>query len=131
MMQRPSWVRAAGKRPLTVDGKPASSTNRSTWGAFTAVQRGAGSGFGIMLGDGLGCYDLDHVTDAEARRFIAGIAEPVVYAERSMSGEGVHVFIEAPEAAGWKRMIDNISVERYARARFIRVTGDTFATNTR
>lgn len=84
-----------------------------------------------MLGDGLGCYDLDHVTDAEARRFIAGIAEPVVYAERSMSGEGVHVFIEAPEAAGWKRMIDNISVERYARARFIRVTGDTFATNTR
>lgn len=77
-----------------------------------------------MLGGGLGCYDLDHVTDAEVRDFLATVPEPVLYVERSMSGDGVHVFIEAPEGPGWRRVIDGISVERYTRQRFIRVTGD-------
>ncbi len=75
-----------------------------------------------MLGDGLGCYDLDHVTDEQAHRFMAEIAEPVIFAERSVSGNGVHVFIEAPEAPGWKRVVDGVSVERYTKARFIRTT---------
>lgn len=75
---------------------------------------------GVMLGDGLGCYDLDHVSDADLRDFVAGIAEPIVFVERSMSGNGFHVFIEAPEERGWKRG----NVERYTRQRFIRVTGD-------
>lgn len=117
------WVRADGKRPVQVDGSPASSTDPSTWASFAEVKS---KPHGIMLGDGLGAYDLDHVTDAEARGFIATITEPVVYAERSMSGNGVHVFIEAPEAAGWKRTVNGVSVERYTRARFIRVTGNRF-----
>ena len=75
-----------------------------------------------MLGDGLGCYDLDDVTDAEARRFAATVPEPIIYAERSMSGRGAHLFIKAPESPGWRRTIDGISVERYTRARFIRTT---------
>jgi len=79
-----------------------------------------------MLGSGLGCYDLDHVSDAEARAFIATIPEPVIYAERSMSGDGVHVFIAADEARGWKRKIDGIHVERYARERFIATTLNRF-----
>lgn len=119
------WVCADGKRPVQVDGSPASSTDPSTWATFTEVKS---KPHGIMLGDGLGCYDLDHVTDAEARSFIATITEPIVYVERSKSGEGIHVFIEAPEAPGWKRTIDGISVERYTRARFIRVTGSRFTT---
>jgi primase-polymerase (primpol)-like protein len=131
MTERRTWTRAAGKRPLTPAGRSASSTNRSTWASFADVQRGPGSGFGIMLGDGLGVYDLDHVTDDEAQEFIDTISEPVVYAERSRSGDGVHVFIEAPEARGWKRTINGISVERYTRSRFVRTTGDTFAINTR
>ena len=72
-----------------------------------------------MLGSGLGCYDLDHITDADAAEFIASIPEPVLFAERSVSGHGVHVFIEAPEGPGSRRG----GVERYTRARFIRVTG--------
>lgn len=117
------WVRADGKRPVRVDGSPASSTDSSTWATFAEVKS---KPHGIMLGDGLGAYDLDSVTDAEARAFIATVAEPIVYVERSMSGTGVHVFIEAPEVAGWKRIVDGISVERYTRARFIRMTGDRF-----
>lgn len=109
--------------PVTPTGSSASTTDPSTWSAYRDVRDGP---HGIMLGDGLGCYDLDHVTDDEARAFIASIPEPVVYAERSMSGDGVHVFIVAPESKGWRRVIDGVHVERYSRARFIRVTGDTF-----
>lgn len=75
-----------------------------------------------MLGDGLGCYDLDHVTDGAARQIIADIPERVIFLERSMSGAGVHVFVEAPEGPGRRRD----GVERYTRARFIRVTGVSF-----
>jgi len=118
-----AWARADGKRPIRVDGRPASSTDRSSWASFAEVKRAkAGDGFGVMLGDGLGCYDVDHVSDAAARDFIASIPEPIVYVERSMSGDGVHVFVEADEGPGTR----GSGVERYTRARFIRVTGDRF-----
>lgn len=77
-----------------------------------------------MLGGGLGCYDLDHVTTAQARAFLATIPERVLLVERSVSGTGVHVFVEADECAGWRRMVEGIHVERYTQARFIRVTLD-------
>lgn len=73
-----------------------------------------------MLGGGLGCYDLDDVADEVARDFLATVPEPVLFVERSMSGRGVHIFIEAPEAKGWRRG----NIERYTRARFIRTTGE-------
>lgn len=121
------WVRAEGKRPVMVDGRPASSTDPRTWSSFAEVRGSAvGDGMGVMLGGGLGCYDLDHVSDAQARAFIATVSERVVYAERSMSGSGVHVFVVATEARGWKRRVDGLSVERYSRERFIRVTGSRF-----
>src|SRR5690625_1093392 len=125
VMQGRRWVRAAGKRPVTVDGHAASVTDPGTWSTYRqVVMSRAGDGYGVMLGGGLGCYDLDGVTDDEARRFVATVSEPVVMVERSLSGRGVHVFVEAPEAPGWRRMVDGLSVERYARDRFIRVTGD-------
>lgn len=124
MTDRAAWVRAAGKRPLTTDGRAASSTNRRTWSSFHAVQRSrAGDGFGVMVGDGVGVYDLDHVTDAEARAIAATIPEPILFAERSVSGAGVHIFVEAAEGPGTRRG----RVERYTRARFIRMTGRAFA----
>lgn len=123
MTARRAWVRADGKRPIRLDGSPASSTYSDSWSTYADVRRSAvGDGFGIMLGGGLGCYDLDHVSDAEARDFIAGISEPILFCERSVSGDGVHAFVLAPESKGWKRG----QVERYTRARFIRVTGDWF-----
>lgn len=76
-----------------------------------------------MLGAGIGCFDLDHCSDDEARVFAASITEPIIFAERSQSGNGVHIFIEAPEGPGWKRTIGGLSVERYTADRFIRMTG--------
>lgn len=73
-----------------------------------------------MLGGGIGCYDLDHVSDADARDFLSTVSEPVLFVERSMSGEGVHIFVEADESKGWRRG----NVERYTRERFIRMTGN-------
>lgn len=122
MTDRRAWVRADGKRPIQVDGFPASSTDPDTWAGFAQVQRGAGDGFGIMLGGGLGCYDFDDKSDEFVRDYVSGIPEPVVFAERSMSGRGVHVFVLADEGRGWKRD----GVERYSRARFIRTTGVPF-----
>lgn len=53
MKARATWCRADGKRPITRDGAPASSTNPATWDSFGNVRAGSGDGFGIMLGDGL------------------------------------------------------------------------------
>lgn len=119
------WVRAAGKRPIRIDGSPASSTDPTTWATRDEVRAStAGDGLGVMLGGGLGCYDLDHCTIEAAKAFAATIPEPILCAERSMSGDGLHIFVRAPEARGWKRVIDGLSVERYTRERFIRVTGE-------
>lgn len=123
MTSRRAWVRADGKRPIMPDGSPASSTNPATWSTFRAVQSGAGDGFGIMLGGGLGCWDFDHCDDAEARALIRGhVWQPVVYVERSQSGRGVHVFVAADEGPGRRRP----GVEFYSRSRFIRTTGKFF-----
>lgn len=128
LTDRAQWVRAAGKRPIQVDGSPASSTNPATWSAYKEVMKStAGDGFGIMLGSGLGCYDLDHclnggVLEPWAQEALEAIEEPVVFTEVSVSGHGLHVFVEVPEGPGSRRG----NVERYTRARFIRVTGKKF-----
>src|SRR5699024_2325021 len=127
MAERLTWVRCAGKRPLMVDGKSASTTDPGTWASFSDVQSGAGDGFGVMLGNGLGCYDLDHVTDESAARFIGSVPEPVLFCERSVSGEGVHVFVLMPESrCSVLRRADGSRVERYSFGRFIRTTGIEF-----
>lgn len=121
------WVRAVGKRPVMPDGSPASSTNPATWSSFKSVQSGAGDGFGLMLGGGLGCYDLDHVIEDEVvepwvRGFIETIPERVLFMETSMSGTGIHIFIEAEEARGSRRG----QIEKYSKSRFIRMTFKEF-----
>lgn len=121
------WVRADGKRPIMPCGSSASSTDPATWSRFSDVQAGAGDGFGVMLGGGLGCYDIDHcivdgMLEGWALQVLDGIPEPVVFTEVSMSGTGLHVFVRAGESPGTRRG----NVERYTRARFIRVTGNRF-----
>ena len=126
--QQKRWVRASGKRPVMVDGSAASSTNPDTWASFAEVQSGAGDGFGVVLdGSGLGCFDFDNCFDGgvlkpAVRDFIAGIAYPIVYAERSVSGNGLHVFVEAEKQRGFRRD----GVEFYSWGRFIRTTLSTF-----
>ena len=126
--QQKRWVRASGKRPVMVDGSAASSTNPATWASFSEVQSGAGDGFGVVLdGSGLGCYDFDNCFDGgvlkpAVRDFIAGITYPIVYVERSVSGNGLHVFVEAEKQRGFRRD----GVEFYSWGRFIRTTLDPF-----
>ena len=125
------WTRADGKRPVMPSGAPASSTDPSTWSSFSEVQQGAGDGFGFMLGGGIGCIDLDDCLSPGgelapwARAEIARWQGRVLFMERSMSGSGVHVFVEADERPG---QVVGVSgggrVERYFYGRFIRTTGD-------
>ena len=119
------WVRADGKRPVMVDGSPASSTDPSTWASWAEVQSGQGDGFGVMLGDGLGCWDLDDCLDGDRlapwAAEILDEADPL-HVERSVSGRGLHIFVDAVEGPGSRRG----NVEFYSRGRFIRVTGDTY-----
>ena len=133
MLDAPRWVRAAGKRPIMPSGAPASSTDPSTWSPYSAVQDGAGDGMGFMLGDGVGCIDLDGCLDAAgqplewARREIEDWGTDVLFMERSVSGRGVHVFVRADERPG---QVVGVSgggrVERYFYGRFILTTGDRF-----
>lgn len=125
MTDAPRWVRADGKRPVMPSGAPASSTNRSTWFSFSEVQRGSGDGFGVMLGDGLGCYDLDNaledgVLKPWASDVVAAISEPIIHVERSVSGRGLHVFVELAEQKGTRRAVGDGAVEKYSYGRFIR-----------
>lgn len=120
------WVRAAGKRPIRIDGTPASSTNPATWSTYSKVMKSkAGDGFGFMLGGGIGCYDLDNaledgVLKPWACETVASINEPVLYIEESQSGMGLHVFVATGKAPGRRISVGDGSVEKYSYGRFIR-----------
>lgn len=130
MTERARWIRRTStKRPITVAGQPASSTDPATWSTFAeAKASSAGVGLGFVLGDGIGCIDLDHCFGGGAladwaAEYIRSVSEPVVFAEVSQSGEGVHLFIEAPEAPG-RKIRDGRNIERYTAGRYIAVTGN-------
>ncbi|GAA4756159.1 hypothetical protein GCM10023217_30040 [Gordonia alkaliphila] len=115
------WTARDGKRPIMVDGSPASSTNPDTWTDYRAV---AQRPHGVMLGDGLACWDLDDVLDgdvlAPAAVELLDSVEPL-WVERSMSGRGLHVFVRG---GGPSKQTRHISY--YSHSRFIAVTGDAF-----
>lgn len=77
-----------------------------------------------MLGDGLACFDLDGVIDAdgcvhpEAQQVLDRVGDSALWVERSLSGRGLHVFVEsaAPSFQGPR-------VSFYSGGRFIAVTG--------
>lgn len=120
------WTRCDGKRPIMPDGRAASSTDPATWATFADVQRGAGDGFGFMLGGGFGCVDLDHCLDSGGG--VSEFAGMVLarldgcFTEVSVSGTGLHVFGARPEGRGVRRP----GFEVYSQARFIRCTGKVF-----
>lgn len=126
------WVRATGKRPIMPNGAPASSTNPSTWSTFEDVQSGAGDGLGVMMGDGLGCYDFDDCFDGDnlrgsVRDYIDAIQEPIIFIERSGSLKGLHVFVEMePRRGKGFKLADGSSVEIYSKDRFIVCTFEKY-----
>ena len=128
------WVRAKGKKPLQVSGKNASSTNPETWATFDQIQSSSvGDGFGVMLGSvnggaGIGCYDFDNcVKSGDVQPWVVDvirkIPEPILFAELSVSGRGIHVFVKAPPTKGQRVKLEcGNSYEKYTSARFIRCT---------
>lgn len=121
---------------------PASVNNPNTWSDFAstiqAINSGevAGAGFVLTEEDPYGFIDLDNAWQKnEAGVYIhndpQGIHDRQVkifnafdsYAERSPSGEGLHVIIRTPNLpTGRKRS----SVELYTSKRYMTMTGDVF-----
>lgn len=130
LTSRPRWVRHDdSKRPLTVLGPPASVTDPRTWTTYAKASRSSvGVGLGIVLGDGVGCIDLDHCIVRGrlapwARDIVDAHRADAILIERSRSGEGVHIFLPMEGAPG-RRVRDGRNIETYSRDRYIAVTGD-------
>lgn len=80
-----------------------------------------------MLGYGLACWDLDNVINddgvlhPDAIEVLDEVGNEAVWIERSMSGRGLHVFING---SGDATVSQHISY--YPRSRFIVVTGQRY-----
>ena len=135
MTARPRWVRwrswkrdgRVTKLPIQVTGTMASSTDPGTWSTYgEALASSSGTGLGFMLGDGIGCIDLDHCIDddgnlSDLARDVLAVCPPT-FVELSQSGRGLHIFGLMPEAPGRNRG----GVEVYSKARFIAMTGNRY-----
>lgn len=125
------WVRRnKRKMPITVTGRNASSTNPETWASYSEARRStAGVGLGFVLGEGVGCIDLDHCfIDGELADWAQEIVDscPSTYMEVSPSGDGLHIWGLLPEGAGRKIRDGERNVEFYSVGRYITVTGERF-----
>ena len=138
MRERVRWVRwverarrgKVTKVPLDLAGRDLDVRDSRRWVSFEDARRSkVGTGFGIVLGDGLGCIDLDDcIVDGVladwAQRWIEGYREDAVLIERSFSRRGVHIFLPLAEGPG-RRIRNGVeNVEIYSRGRYIAVTGD-------
>lgn len=132
LRKRDRWVRWN----LTSDGRKlplqaartrnASVSDPRTWSSYTAARKSeVGTGLGYVLGDGIGCIDLDNCLDSAGvlSRLAAEVlgANPDTWVERSQSGRGLHVWGLLNEGPG--RTTPDIEV--YSRGRYIAL-GTTF-----
>jgi primase-polymerase (primpol)-like protein len=127
LTSRHRWVRRnAQKVPLTIEGRAASSTNPKTWTSYKkAAASNIGVGLGFVLGDGIGCIDLDHcINEGVVTEWAREILHQVgpTYVEVSPSGEGLHLWGYLEEAPGIRRK----GVEVYSVGRYITITGKVF-----
>lgn len=124
LRRRARWVRwdliRGRKLPLRADmNRAASSTDPRTWTDYdTARASAVGRGLGFVLGDGVGCIDLDHCIAPDGS--LSALAQetlrlnPDAWVERSQSGTGLHVWGLRPEGPGRRRkQIEVYSVGRY------------------
>lgn len=131
LIQNPRWVRWDGrKRPLTINGTFASSTNPATWTTYDAVTKSEhGIGIGYVLGDGIGCIDIDHcIIDGQITSAAMAIVNryPGNYIETSPSGNGLHIWGILNEQPGTRKVENGVHIETYSRGRYITVTGNVF-----
>lgn len=129
LTSRARWVRRQGKRPLTAKGWFASVTDPRTWATHDEVKASTkGDGFGFVLGDGVGCIDLDHcIVNGELQGWARDILDrcPPTFVEVSQSGTGLHIFGLLREGKG-RGQRGGDGVEFYSTGRYIAVTGDAF-----
>jgi putative DNA primase/helicase len=132
------WVAHRGKVPHRPDGsgRPASTTDPSTWGSFedalAEVEAGRAEGIGFVFaeGDGLAGFDLDACVGEdgelcpEAARIVADLAS---YAELSPSRTGVHAIVRAELNGHRNRTAETPwgagNLEAYGHGRYFTVTG--------
>lgn len=118
------------KVPFTAAGNYASSTDPSTWSTFAEASASTiGIGLGYVLGDGVGCIDLDDclangIPNEAAAKFLRDY--PNHYIEVSPSGEGLHIWGQQKEQGGRRQSIGGLSIERYSVGRYITVTGNVY-----
>jgi primase-polymerase (primpol)-like protein len=115
------------KRPVTISGKPASSTDSATWSSYkVSASSTSGEGIGFVLGAGIGCIDLDHCfIDGVLASWASDVVEanPATFIEVSRSGEGLHLFGLLAEGPG-RKIRDGRNVEVYSVGRYIALTGN-------
>lgn len=129
---RARWVRwtitrDGRKLPLQArTNRAASSTDARTWRTYDeATASTVGRGLGYVLGDGIGCIDLDDCFDAQgalsplAERVLK--ANPSAWVERSQSDRGLHLWGYLPEGRGRRTK----EIEVYSVGRYIAL-GETF-----
>ncbi len=131
----PRWIRHKAKRPMTVTGFWASSTDPKSWSTYAdakASQHGDGIGF-VLNGDGIVCIDLDHcLTDGRLTPVAQMIldATPGAYAEISPSGHGLHIWGRANLDKGYRFELNGQFIEIYPNGRYLTVTGRVFRKGT-
>ena len=100
-----------------------------TWTTFEKAQASTvGAGLGIVLGDGLGCVDLDHCIEGGvlapwAAEVLDEWRDRAVFIEVSMSRTGLHLFVPMPEGPGRRIRDGERCIEVYSRERYMAVTG--------
>jgi primase-polymerase (primpol)-like protein len=130
MTSLPRFVRYTSRKvPRTVAGSSASSIDPATWSSYAAAEASTvGEGIGFVLGDGIGCLDLDHcISNGELEPWadVLLAANRNTYAEISRSGEGLHIFGYLPEGPG-RLVRDGRNIEVYSTGRYIALTGNRF-----
>lgn len=126
---RPDGASVWAKMPVTVEGRPASTTDAKTWSSFDdacdgVIEHGF-DGIGLVLGDDVQGIDLDDVRDPVTGELLP-IAQEVLekvegYAEISPSGTGIKVFSRTNLDAS--RTKKEAGIELYREGRYFTATG--------
>ena len=139
MRERVRWVRWVERRrgskvtkvPLSLSGHDLDVRDSRRWVSFEEARRSkVGTGFGIVLGGGLGCIDLDKCIDGGkiapwAKAIVDQHRDEAYLIERSVSGTGLHVFLPMAEGKGRRIRDGEVNIEIYSSPdRYIAVTGD-------
>ena len=114
-----------------VTGKFAKSNDPHTWTdyntAFHYMIAKRLEGLAFVLTEGIVFVDIDHVTDENGTMslFAQKILEelPKTYAERSVSGNGIHIFCKGRLPKNALKRNDKLGLEMYDTKRFVCITG--------